>query len=393
MLGIKNAKILTMAGQTIENGSILMEDKKIKAIGEDLDLSACDRVIDAKGRILTPGIVDSHTHIGIGEEGIGFEGRDYNEMSDPITPAMRAIDGIYPMDEGLIQARQGGTTTVVTGPGSANAIGGTFVAMKTYGIRVDDMVIKNPAAMKFAFGENVKRVYGQGKSKMPYTRMGIMALMRKTLYKAKDYMEKRENEDESKRPAYDPDMEALIPVLKGELRVKAHAHRTDDIFSAIRLAKEFDLDMSIEHCTEGHLIADYLAEEGYDCICGPNLSGASKYELKNRSYVTPGVLDEKGLTFAIMTDNPVIPSAQLNLCAGLAHRSGLSEEKALMAITINAAKITGIDDRVGSLELGKDADMVLWSKNPILHIDCQADLTIIDGQVVYENGLDEKSGF
>lgn len=390
ILGIVNAKIHTMAGQVIEDGQILIEDGKIKDIGKDLGLGKDIETIDGQGRMVTPGLVDPHSHIGIGEEGIGWEGMDYNERTDPLTPQMRAIDGIFPFDAGFVEAYQGGITSVVTGPGSANAIGGSFVAMKTYGRRVDDMIIKNPAAMKMAFGENVKRVYGRDKNESPYTRMGIMALMRETFYKAKEYMDKK---DKGENPDFNIKYEALIPVLKKELIVKAHAHRTDDIFSAIRLAKEFDFNMTIEHCTEGHLIADHLAEEGYDCICGPNLSSASKYEVKNRSYTTPARLYEEGVKVAIMTDNSVIPTAQLPICAGLAHRSGLPEEEALKAITINSAEITGIAHRVGSLEKGKDADIVIWTSNPIKDVDCQVAYTIINGKVVYQEGLNEKLGF
>lgn len=389
MLGIINANIYTMAGEIIEDGKILIEDGKISAIGRDIDLEGAEKLIDARGMMLTPGIVDPHTHIGIGEEGIGWEGVDYNEMTDPVTPHMRAIDGIYPQDLGFTQAYQGGITSVVTGPGSANAIGGTFLAMKTYGSRVDDMVIKNPVAMKMAFGENVKRVYGQN-GKEPKTRMGIMALSREMFYKTKEYMDKK---DRGENPAFDMKCEALIPVLKKEIPVKAHAHRSDDIFTAIRFAKEFDIDMTIEHCTEGHLIAKDLAKEGYGCICGPNMSSASKYELRNRSYVTPAVLNSEGVDFAIMTDNHVIPTPLLPICAGLAHRSGLSEEDALKAITINAAKLTGIDSRVGSLEEGKDADLVIWTANPIRDVSAEAAYTIIDGRIAYEKGRDKKIGF
>ena len=390
MLGIKNAKIYTMAGPVIENGSILIEDGKIKEIGENIDFEDDIEIIDAGGHMVTPGLVDPHSHLGIGEEGIGWEGEDYNEMSDPVTPHMRAIDGIHPHDKGFLSARQGGVTSVVTGPGSANAIGGTFVAMKTYGDRVDDMVIKNPVAMKAAFGENIKRVYGKEQSKAPVTRMGIAALIREALFKAKDYMEKKES---GENPAFDMKSEALIPVLKKEIPLKAHAHRADDIFTAIRIAKEFDLKMTLDHATEGHLIADYIAEEGYDCICGPLMSNASKYELKNRSYVGPGVLHSKGVKVAIMTDNSVIPTPELPLNAGRAMRSGLPEEEALKAITINAAEITGIGDRVGSLEEGKDADIVIWSMNPIKDVECEALYTIIDGEVVYDSERDEKFGF
>lgn len=393
MLAITNGKIYTMADQIIENGTILIEDGKIKEVGESVNIPEGCEIIDAKGRMVTPGIVDPHSHLGIGEEGIGWEGRDYNEMTDPITPHMRALDGVYPSDLGFVEARQGGITSVVTGPGSANAIGGTFIAIKTYGKRIENMVIKEPAAMKMAFGENVKRVYGVEKSKAPSTRMGITACIREQLYKTLEYIERQECGDPAKWPAFDMKCEALIPVIKGELTVKAHAHRSDDIFSAIRVANEFGLDMTLDHCTEGHLIADEIAGEGFSCICGPNLSNASKYELKNRSFTTPAILHEKGVKVAIMTDNPVIPSAHLTICAGLAHRSGLDEIEALKAITINSAEITGISDDVGSLEVGKDADVVIWTKNPIKDIDNEAAYTIIDGEIIYELGKDEKVNF
>ena len=388
MLAIINGKIYTMTGDLYENGTIIIKDGKIVEVGNNISVPSDAQVIDAEGHMITPGIVDAHTHIGLDEEGIGYEGKDYNEGTDPVTPQMRGIDGVYPQDKGFLQARQGGVTTVVTGPGSANCIGGTFLALKTYGDRVDNMVVKNPLALKIAFGENPKRFYGKN-GKMPQSRMGIMALMRDFFYRAKEYMEKKERME---NPPFDLKYEAVIPALKGELQVKAHAHRSDDIFSAIRLAKEFNFDLSLEHCTEGHLIADEIAKEGFPVICGPNLSSASKYELKNRSFTTPAKLYEKGVKIAIMTDNSVIPTAQITVCAGLAMKSGLPEYEALKAITINAAEITKIDNRVGSIEPGKDADVVIWSKNPIRDIDCEPLYTIINGEIVYKIG-DEKFGF
>lgn len=391
MIAIINGKLYTMAGDLIEKGTLLLEDGKIQRVGEDIQIPEDATVIDAEGHMVTPGLVDAHSHIGIGEEGIGFEGQDYNEMTNPITPHMRAIDGIYPDDKGFIAARQGGVTTAVTGPGSANAMGGWFCAIKTYGTRIDDMVVKNPVAMKIAFGENVKRVY-RDRKQMPMSRMGIMAVLREFMYEAIEYKKGREQEDESKRPAYNLRYESILPVLRKEIHIKAHAHRNDDIFSAIRFAKEFDVDMTLDHCTEGHLIAEELGKEGYTAICGPSLMGASKYELRNKSFITPAALYEQGVKVAIMTDNPFVPSAQLALCAGLAHRSGLPLEEALKTVTINAAEITGIEDRVGSLEEGKDADVVIWSKNPITDIDCEPLYTIIDGNIVFEKGKDETIG-
>lgn len=384
MLAITNGKIHTCAGDVIDRGTVLIENGKIKAIGKDIDIPKEAKLIDAEGHMVTPGLVDAHTHIGIGEEGIGFEGRDYNEMTNPVTPSMRGIDGIYPDDEGFVRARSGGITTAVTGPGSANAIGGTFVAIKTVGRRIEDMIIKDPVAMKVAFGENIKRVYNS-KNQEPMTRMGIASLIRKTLYKAQAYMEKKENLKEGEVFEIDLDMEALIPVLKKEIPLKAHAHRTDDIFTSIRIAKEFDVRLTLDHCTEGHLIADILGEEGYDAIVGPSLSSASKYELRNKSYITARTLYENGLKVAIITDAPVIPLEHLSLCAGLAVRSGLPEEEALKAITINAAEITGIDDRVGSLEVGKDGDLVIWSDNPLRDVYTLPLYTIINGEIVFRS--------
>ena len=382
MLLITNGHIYTMNDEVIENGSVLIKDGKIAALGKDLEVPRDAKVIDAGGRMVTPGFIDAHSHLGMWEDSIGFEGSDGNEMVDPITPQLRGIDGINPMDITFKEAYQGGVTTAVTGPGSANVIGGTFVALKTYGHRVDDMIIKDPIAMKIAFGENPKRVYNEQK-KSPMTRMATAALLRETLYKAKSYLEKKENVDPSKRPDYDIKMEALIPVLKKEIPLKAHAHRADDIFTALRIAKEFDLDITLEHCTDGHLIAEELAKEGKPAIVGPTFGERSKYELKNKTFDTPNVLYQAGVKIAINTDSPVIPLEHLSLCAGLAHKAGLPMIEALKSITINPAEIVGIDDRVGSIELGKDADIVIFDGNPIKDLDSKTYMTIVDGKIVY----------
>ncbi len=386
MILIKNGLVKTMAGANIENGQVLIEDGKIKEVGKEVSAPESAEIIDAKGCIVSPGFIDAHCHIGMWEEGIGFEGEDGNEAVDPVTPQLRAIDAINPMCVAFEEAREGGVTTAVTGPGSANVVGGQFIAIKTFGKRVDNMVVKDPVAMKIAFGENPKRVYDE-QQKSPMTRMATAAILRETLFNAKKYLEQLEEakKDPEKKPDFDMKMEAMIPVMKKEIPLKAHAHRADDIFTAIRIAKEFDLDVTLDHCTEGHLIVDELAKEGKCAIIGPSLGGKSKYELKNLTFETPKVLNEAGIKIAIMTDSSVIPLQYLSLCAGLAVKSGLDEEEAWKAITINPAQITGIDDRVGSIEVGKDADIVILKGNPLRDIDYRTVMTIIDGKIVYQN--------
>lgn len=384
MLLIKNGRIYTMTGDVIENGSILIDKGKIKEVGKDIVAPLDAEIIDAQGKMVTPGFIDAHCHLGLFEDGIGFEGDDVNEMVDPITPHLRAIDGINPMDRTFEEAYQGGVTCAVTGPGSANVIGGQFAAIKTYGKRIDDMIVKEPIAMKIAFGENPKRVYNAQK-KSPMTRMATAAKLREALFDAKEYLEKIEKgkEDESKKPKFDMKMEALSKVILKEIPLKAHAHRADDILTALRIAKEFDVNITLDHCTEGHLIVDYLVEEGKGTIVGPTFGHRSKFELKNMTFETPGILNKAGVKIAITTDSPVVPLQYLPLCAGLAVKSGLDEIEALKAITINAAEIVGIADRVGSLEVGKDADIVIFDGNPIKDVDYKTVATIIDGNVVY----------
>ncbi len=382
MLYIKNGQIKTMAGPDIANGCVLIDDNgKIAAVGADIPCPAEATVIDAQGRLVTPGCVDAHCHIGLDNQGMGWEGRDYNEIVDPITPQMRAIDSINPMDEAFALGLQGGVTSVCTGPGSANVVGGTFVAIKLAGKRVDDMIIKEPLAMKCAFGENPKRCYGQGSKKAPMTRMGTAALLRELLFKTRRYMEDKEA---GKNPAFDFKLESMIPVLKGELPLKAHAHRHDDILTSIRIAKEFGCKITLDHCTDGALIADELAKEGLPAFVGPTLGGKSKIELINKSFETPKILHEAGVDIAIITDAPVIPIQNLPMCAGLAASAGLDMEEAWKAVTINAARLTGIGDRVGSLEVGKDGDVVIWKADPLTTIGGESAVTIVDGKVVYQ---------
>ncbi|MBR2934835.1 MAG: amidohydrolase [Oscillospiraceae bacterium] len=379
MLFIRNGRIRTMAGPDIENGCILIgDDGKIVSVGCDITPPSAARVIDAGGRLVTPGCVEAHCHVGVSNP--MPEVGDHNEKIDPITPQMRIIDGFNPNNKQLKIATQSGITTVCTGPGSANIIGGTFGAFKTAGSRADDMVIKHPIAMKCAFGYNPKKVYG-GMNKAPYTRMGTAALLRDFLQKCKHYLEAKENGNPL---SYDSKMEAMIPVLKKEIPLKAHAHRTDDIFTAIRIAREFDLRMTIDHCTDGHLIADALAKEGFPVLAGPAFYVAQKSEVQNVSFSTPAVLHNAGVSVSIITDASVTPIRYLPLCAGLAVAEGLPLEEGWKAITINPATHTGIADRVGSLEPGKDGDVVIWTADPLIHIGGKAYTTIINGNVEWQ---------
>ena len=381
MLFIKNGHIMTMAGREFTNGSVLIgDDGKITAVGEALEAPEGALVIDAQGRLVTPGCVEAHCHIGLDNEAVGWEGRDYNEIVEPVTPQMRAIDSIYPQDEAFPNAIRGGVTTACTGPGSANVIGGTFTAIKLVGNRVDNMIVKDPIAMKCAFGENPKRCYGQGSKKSPMTRMAVAALLRETLFKTRRYME---DKAAGKNPPFDMKLEAMEPVLRGEIPLKCHAHRADDILTAIRVAKEFGVKMTMDHCTDGEVIADELAKEGFPAFVGPSLGGKSKIELQNKSFTTPGVLAKAGVKVSIITDAPVIPLQNLPMCAGLAAGAGLPMEEAWKAITINPAESLGIADRVGSLEPGKDGDVVIWTADPLTTIGGEAYSTVVDGKVVY----------
>ena len=380
---VKGGIVKTMAGPDISGGSILVDGGKIVAVGRRLKAPEGCEVIDASGCIVTPGLVDAHCHVGLHEEAVRWEGLDINERSDPVTPQLRAIDAICPTDEGLSLALAAGVTSCLTGPGSANVMGGTFVAIKLHGDCVDDMVIRNPVAMKIAFGENPKGCYGQNGGKAPVTRMAIASLLRDTLFQAARYRdEKAAAEKEGKTPPFNLKYEALQPVLSGEIPLKAHAHRADDIATALRIAEEFGLRLTLDHCTEGALIVDHLAKAGRPCLIGPSLGSKSKFELKNKSFATAGILDNAGIEVSIITDAPVIPLEYLPLCAGLAIKAGMKEESAWRAITINPAKAGGIDARVGSLEPGKDADIVAFDGNPLREIAARPRFVMVDGEVV-----------
>lgn len=384
MLLIRGGLVKPVSGPDLPDGQILVDGGRIVAVGTDLDVPEGTEVFDASGCLVTPGLVDAHTHIGLDEEAIRWEGADYNETSDPVTPHMRGIDGINPQDEAFRLALQGGVTAAVTGPGSANVIGGTFAAIRLYGRTADEMVLKDPAAMKAAFGENPKGCYGQQGRKAPVTRMGVAALLRETLAKTKRYAEEIEaaEKDETKTRPYDIKLEAMLPVIRGEIPLKCHAHRADDMLTAIRVAEEFGIRLTLDHCTDGHLIADVLAEKGCPVLVGPSLGNKSKFELKNKTFATPGILYKAGLSVCIITDAPVIPLYYLALCAGLAVREGLPEEEAWRTITLNPARVAGVDDRIGSLEPGKDADIAVFTSDPLHDIQATAKQVFVCGKPV-----------
>ena len=357
MICIKNGTLHTAVSKETFIADILIDGGKIVKIGKGLSADGAE-VIDATGLHVYPGFVEAHCHIGLDGYGIGYEGHDYNEMNDPVTPQVQAIDGINPFDPCMKMAAKAGVTCFATGPGSSNSIGGTFAAIKPVGTRVDNMIVKFPIAMKCAFGENPKRCYQkQGIS----SRMTNAAKIREALNKAKVYKAKIEaaGDDASKLPAYDQKSEALIPVLNHEIPLKAHAHQANDIFTAIRIAKEFGVGLTLEHVTEGHMTVDELAKENLPLAVGPTFGHASKFELQNKTWETPGILAKAGCHVSIITDAPVTPLHYLPLCAGLAIKAGMDEYDALRAVTINPAEHIGIADRVGSLEEGKDADVVI----------------------------------
>lgn len=379
--------IKTMVGPDIPYGYLRILDGKISQIGSlapgETIPDQGEQVLRFPPGIIMPGIIEAHCHMGITEEKKGMEGDDCNETVDPVTPYLRAIDAINPMDAAFDDAVRAGITAAMIGPGSSNVVGGQFAFVKTRGRRIDDLIVKAPAAMKVAFGENPKVNYsGQGKS--PSTRMAIAALLREELFRARQYADRRRKAEEAGE-YFEKDfrLECWLPVLRGEIPLKAHVHRVDDIYTAIRIAREFQLRMTLDHCSEGHLIAEELAAEGFPAIVGPDLTSRNKIEVQNMAFKTAGVLQKAGVELAITTDHPVSLISSLPLCAGMAVKAGLDEEYALKAITIHAARICGVENRVGSLEPGKDADIAVFSGNP-MEIAAKTLMTIIDGKIVYD---------
>lgn len=388
MLAIEGGKIYTITKGVIDEGTILIEDGKIKAVGKDIKVPKGVEVIDAKEKVIMPGLVEAHCHIGIWEEAIGWAGSDGNEATDPATPHVRALDAIKANAEegGLEAAVKAGVTTAQILPGSANVIGGTGIVVKTAPkVVTDEMLIRSPSGMKIAFGENPRRVYGVEQKKMPSTRMGVAGVLREWLQKAKNYMEKKEQfkDNPEKLPEVDVKLEALELVLKGEIPLRAHAHRADDIATAVRIAEEFGVKMSWEHATEGHRIAKWIAEKRIPAVWGPSLTARAKWEMRDLSFETPKVLYEAGVKFAIQTDAVGSSIAFLPICAGMAVKNGLPYEEALKAITITPAEILGVADRVGSIEEGKDADLRILDGEP-LELRTKVEKVLIDGEIVHE---------
>jgi imidazolonepropionase-like amidohydrolase len=384
LLAIKNGKLVTIANGVIENGTLLVDGNKIVAIGPEVVIPAEAQVIDASGKFVTPGIIDAHAHVSIWEEGLGWEGIDVNETTNPITAAVRAIDAINPDELGLHDAYQNGVTCIWCAPGSANVIGGEGVTMRTYGETVDEMIMLSPSGIKAATGENPKGAYGS-RNQMPKTRMGVAALLRETLVKAQNYQRRIEKaaDNPEKMPARDLGLENMVKVLKRELPLRAHCHRADDAMTIVRVAQEFNIKVTIEHATEGYKVALELAKHGVPIVVGPTLSCRSKIEVRDSSLATPAMCAEAGVKVALMTDHPVIPVWYLPICAGVAVRHGLDEAVAMRAITLTPAEICGVADRVGSLEVGKEADIVIWDGHPFEYTT-HVDYTIINGSIVYQ---------
>jgi imidazolonepropionase-like amidohydrolase len=400
MIAIVNGKVMTITRGTLECGTVLVENGRIAAVAADVDIPADAEVYDATGKVVMPGLIDAHCHVGIFPDGIGWEYADGNETTDPITPHLRALDAIHPDDPAFKELVAAGVTTVLTGPGSGNLVGGQWVCLKTVPKpNVEDMVLVESAGMKMALGENPKRAYGEQK-KTPSTRMGNAAMLRAALVDAQNYLEKwRQYEaelaeyetkleagDEEVKPPKLPDrdlkLEALGKVLRREMKARIHAHRADDMLTAIRIAEEFGLDLTLEHATEGYKIADTLAAKGIPVTAGPILFSREKYELREMTPKNPGAMARAGVKVAIQTDE-MSAVKYLTINAALAVREGMPEEEALRAITINAAEIIGVAERVGSLEEGKDADLVVFSGHPLDYATV-VELVLVDGQVAFK---------
>ncbi|MEM5622773.1 amidohydrolase [Bacillus thuringiensis] len=367
---LKQAIVYPITSQKFQ-GDVLVIGERIAEVKPSIQPTQDMTVIDARALHLLPGFIDVHTHLGLYDEGTGWAGNDANETSEVSTPHIRSLDGIHPLDIAFQDAVQNGITTVHVMPGSQNIIGGTTCVIKTAGACIDHMIIQEPAGLKIAFGENPKKVHSNG-TKESITRMGIMGLLRESFYEAQHYGHEA-----------DFRMLSILKALRREIPVRIHAHRADDISSALRFAKEFNLDLRLEHCTEGHFIVEELSKHNLKVSVGPTLTRRSKIELKNKTWDTYHILSKNGVEVSITTDHPYTPIQYLNVCAAVAVREGLDEKTALEGITIFPARNLRLEDRIGSIEVGKDADLVLWTHHPF-HYLAKPVLTMIDGKIIYK---------
>ncbi len=391
-VAITGARLVPITGEPVESGTLLVRDGKIAALGPDVAVPDGTPVVDVGGSWVLPGFIEAHGHVGVHEEAEGWAGSDTNEMTDPVTAQVRALDAINPADLGFRDAIGGGVLAVNVNPGSGNPIGGQTVAIKCWGRTVDEMLLREPSGLKSALGENPKRVYGEQK-KTPSTRLGVAAVIRGAFVDASNYLQKIEAEqrkpaDERKPVDRDLKLEALAKVLNREIPWRQHCHRADDIATAMRIAQEFGYDLVIDHGTEAHLLADLIAARDIPVIIGPLFTSRSKVELRNRSLANPGKLAAAGVTIAITTDHPVVPINFLVHQASLAVKYGLDRDTALRALTINPARIIGVDDRLGSLEVGKDADFAVWSGDP-LDVLSRVERAYLDGTEIYSTATGE----
>ncbi|MBB6118785.1 amidohydrolase [Nocardiopsis algeriensis] len=392
-IAIRSGYVVPVVGDPISGGTVLISGGRITAVGADADVAVPEgaTVVDAAGKWVLPGFVEAHGHIGIDEEGIGWAGDDTNEMTDPNGARMRALDAVNPADQGFADALSGGVTSSVVKPGSGNPIGGQTVAIKCWGRSMEDRLLKHPVSVKSALGENPKRVYGD-KNQLPSTRQGVAAVIRDAFTKAQDYKVRRENARNAGDPfERDNTLEVLVRVLDGELPWCQHTHRADDIHTAMRLADEFGYRLVVNHCTEGHLLADELAARNIPVITGPLMTNRSKVEVRNKTLANPGILDRAGVKVALTTDHPVVPIEFLVHQATLCVKEGMDPDSAIRALTVNPAEIMGIDDRVGSLRPGLDADVVVWSGDP-LDVMSRAERVFVDGREVYTYDYEKRRG-
>jgi imidazolonepropionase-like amidohydrolase len=385
-LAIVGGRVVPVAGPPFEDGVVLISDGRIEAVGRDVRVPEAAERLDAAGKVVFPGLVDAHTHLGVHEEAEGWAGQDTNEMTDPVTPQVRALDAINPADLAFADAVAGGVLTVNVNPGSGNPIGGQAAAIRSAGRTVDEMLLRAPSGLKSALGENPKRVYGDRKQ-LPSTRLGTAAVIRDALVKARNYLDKLDRGDDGEPPERDLRWEALGLVLSGEIPWRQHCHRADDIATALRLADEFGYRLVIDHGTEAVLLADRLAERGVPVLIGPLLTSRSKVELRNRSLASPGRLAAAGVELGIITDHPVVPIHLLHVQAALAVREGLDPAAALRAVTLTPARVLGLDDRLGSLEPGKHATLCVWSGDP-LDVRSRVETAWIEGRQVFGSDLD-----